>query len=154
MLRQSHFEARRLISGVRPPVLDEAGVMAAISHLVHEQTHGQGLEIQFRSDATFGRLAPVLENSIYRIAQEGLENACKHSKSEKVRISLLQRGDLVRIQIRDWGVGFDPKATGEDCFGLEGIRERARLLGGRSTIHSRSGKGTRITVELPLVRNE
>jgi signal transduction histidine kinase len=154
MLRQSHFEARRLISGVRPPILDESGVVAAIAHLVHEERPGPGPKVEFQSKVTFNRLAPVMENSIYRIAQEGMANACKHSKSAKVRVSLVQRGDRVRIEIRDWGIGFEPKAAGEDRFGLEGIRERARLLGGRSSIRSGPGKGTRITVELPLVTKE
>ena len=151
MLRQGHFEARRLIAGVRPPILDEAGVVAAIGHLVNEQSRLKGPKIEYRSRVAFDRLAPTLENAIYRIAQEALTNACKHSKSEKVRVSLLQQGDRVRIEIRDWGVGFDPKAMPGNRFGLEGIRQRARLLGGKCSIESKAGKGTRITVELPVV---
>jgi signal transduction histidine kinase len=89
-----------------------------------------------------------------QIAQEGLTNACQHSKSEKVRVSLLQHGDEVRIEIRDWGTGFDPKAVPKNRFGLEGIRQRARLLGGKCSIRSRTGKGTWITVELPVVLRE
>ena len=63
----------------------------------------------------------------------------------------MQRGDRVRIEIRDWGVGFDPKAVPKNHFGLEGIRQRARLLGGKCSIRSKPGKGTRIIVELPVV---
>ncbi len=151
MLQQSHFEARRLIADVRPPVLDEAGVAEAISHLVHEQIRCTGLRIASHTRVAFDRLDPTLENAIYRIAQEALTNACKHSKSEKVQISLLQRGDRVRIEIRDWGVGFDPKAIPKSHFGLEGIRQRARLLNGKCSIRSAAGKGARITVELPVV---
>ena len=151
MLRQSHFEARRLIAGVRPPILDEAGVMSAIAHLVHEPVRGTRQQIDFHSRVQFDRLVPTLENAIYRIVQEGLTNACQHSKSEKVRVSLLQRGDRVRIEIRDWGIGFDVKAVPKKRFGLEGIRQRARLLGGKCSIRSKPGKGTTITVELPVV---
>lgn len=151
MLRQSHAEARRLISGVRPPILDESGVVAAIAHLVNDEHRGPRPKIEFHSKVAFSRLAPVVENSIYRIVQEGLANASSHSRSETVRISLVQHEDRVRIQIQDWGIGFDPKAAGENRFGLEGIRERARLLGGRARIQSEPGKGTRIAVELPLV---
>jgi len=154
MLRQSHAEARRLISGVRPPILDESGVVAAIAHLVHDEHLGPRPKIEFHSKVAFSRLAPVVENSIYRIVQEGLANASRHSRSEKVRISLVQHGDRVRIQIQDWGIGFNPKAAGENRFGLEGIRERARLLGGKAWIHSKPGEGTRIAVELPLVVKE
>ena len=66
-------------------------------------------------------------------------------------MSLLQRVDRLRIEIRDWGEGFDPKAVPKSHFGLEGIRQRARLLGGKCSIQSREGKGTRVTVELPVV---
>jgi len=154
MLRQSHFEARRLIADVRPPVLDESGVVEAIAHLVNEQSRLKGPDIEHRSRVNFDRLPPTLENAIYRIAQEGLANACQHSKSEKVRVSLLQRGDRVRIKIRDWGVGFDTKAIEENCYGLEGIRQRTKLLGGKCRIRSTMGEGTRITVELPVVVRE
>jgi signal transduction histidine kinase len=85
------------------------------------------------------------------IAQEALTNACKHSKSERISVSLLQREDRLRIEIRDWGVGFDPKTGPKNRFGLEGIRQRARLLGGKCNIRSTAGKGTRITVELPVI---
>jgi len=71
MLQQSHFEARRLIAGVRPPVLDEEGIVAGIAHLVNEQGGLKGPLIEYRSGVTFDRLVPTLENAIYRIAQEG-----------------------------------------------------------------------------------
>ena len=154
MLTQSHGEARRLINGVRPPILDESGVVEAIAHLIHEQRRQGGPEIESRSKVAFDRLAPILENAIYRICQEGLTNACKHSKSEKVSIVLVQRGEHVRLEIRDWGTGFVPRRAEEGCYGLEGIRERAKLLGGKCSIRSKPGKGTRIIVELPVVLRE
>jgi PAS domain S-box-containing protein len=153
MLQQAHFEARRLIAGVRPPILDESGVVAAVGHLVNEQGRLKGPKIDYHSRVSFGRLAPIVENAIYRIVQEGLTNACQHSKSEKVRVSLVQRDDRVRIEVRDWGIGFDTKALPEKRFGLVGIQQRARLMGGKCRIQSKVGKGTSITVELPLVAN-
>ena len=84
MLRQSHAEARRLISGVRPPILDESGVMAAIAHLIYDPAFDQGPKISFRSRVAFSHLAPVVENVIYRIVQEGLSNARHHSKSKTI----------------------------------------------------------------------
>ncbi len=151
LLRQGHLEVCRLISGVRPPILDESGVMAAIAHLVHDPAFAQGPKIDFRSRVAFHRLAPVVENVIYRIVQEGLTNARNHSNSKKILVGLAQRGDRLRIEIRDWGVGFDPQTVSENRFGLEGIRERARLLGGRCSIKSKPGVGTSIHVELPVV---
>jgi two-component system sensor histidine kinase DegS len=150
MLQQSHIETRRLISGVRPPILDESGVVAAIVHLVYDPAFEQGPKIEFRNRVRFKRLAPILENVIYRIVQEGLTNARKHSKSKEILVSLKQRGDRLRIEIRDWGMGFDPETVQENRFGLEGIRERARLLGGTCKIKSKPGKGAAIVVELPV----
>jgi two-component system sensor histidine kinase UhpB len=152
MLQQSHAEARRLISGVRPPILDESGVMAAIAHLIHDPTFERGAKIEFRSRVTFNRLAPVVENVIYRIVQEGLTNARNHSQSKKIVVSLMQRGDHLSIEVRDWGVGFDPTRVQENRFGLEGIRERVRLLGGTCTVQSELPKGTAIIVELPVTQ--
>ena len=151
MLRQGHAEARRLVSGVRPPILDESGVVAAIAHLVNDRSLSAGPTIGFHSNVHFTRLAAILENAIYRIVQEGLTNACKHSRSAAVRISLAQHGDRLRIEIRDWGVGFNPKVFRKNRYGLPGIRERARVLGGRCRIQSKAGKGTSIVVELPLM---
>ncbi|MCR4411451.1 MAG: PAS domain S-box protein [Thermoguttaceae bacterium] len=151
LLRQAHAEARRLISGVRPPILDESGVMAAIAHLVHDPAFETGPKIEFRSRVAFQRLAPVVENIIYRVVQEGLANARRHSKSKRVRLSLSQRKGCLRISIRDWGVGFDVGQVQENRFGLEGIRERARLLGGTCSIQSKPGAGTHLVVELPIV---
>ena len=150
LLRQAHAEARRLISGVRPPILDESGVVAAIAHLVHDPAFERGPKIEFRSRVTFHRLAPVVENVVYRIVQEGLTNARHHSHSPEIRVSLLQRDDRLRIKIQDWGVGFDPATVHENRFGLEGIRKH-RLMGGKCTIRSRPGTGAAIIVELPVV---
>jgi signal transduction histidine kinase len=154
LLRQGHFETRRLIAGVRPPILDESGVAEAISHLVLEQGREGGPKIEFFSKVDFDRLVPTLENAIYRICQEALANACQHSKSKTVRVSLLQRKDRVRIVVRDWGVGFDAKAVRDNRYGLEGIRQRARLLGGKCSIRSRTGRGTLVMVELPVVERD
>jgi len=145
-------EARRLISNVRPPILDEEGVAAAIAHLVHDHRYPNLPDIEFHSDGELPRLDPVVENAAYRIAQEGLTNAIKYARTKRVLISLTQQGNQVfRIEIRDWGGGFDPATVKKGCFGLLGIRERARLLGGSAVVESKTGQGTRIAVDLPLV---
>jgi PAS domain S-box-containing protein len=150
MLRQGHFDARRLISGVRPPILDEEGILAAVTHLVNEQRRQKGAKIELRSSVEFDRLPPILENTAYRIVQEALANACRHSKSDKIVVDLLQHGNQIRIHVRDRGVGFEIGQRKEGCFGLQGIRERARLLGGRVSIDSALGRGTRVSVVLPI----
>lgn len=150
LLDECLAEARHLINGMRPPILDEHGVVYAIEHLACNQGEHSDTSIAFRDAVNFDRLEPVLENAIYRIVQESLSNACRHSKSERVQIDLVQRDQRVQISVQDWGVGFDPKYVDEKCFGLAGIRERARLLGGTVRIDTQPGKGSRIAVELPV----
>ncbi len=128
--------------------------MAAVAHLVNEQRLQYDLKIEFHGDVSFHRLVPILENAVYRVVQEALTNACRHSKSERVRVEVVQCNGALRIKVQDWGVGFNPAAIEEDHFGLEGIRERARLLGGATVIESSPEQGTSITVELPLVLRE
>ncbi len=150
MLRKALAEARRLIGGLRPPILDELGVVAAIGHIVHDESDDDGPEIDFRTDIAFERLEPALENTIYRVVQECLTNARRYSQSEKIRIELVQENDRLRIEVIDWGIGFDPTVERDGSFGLEGITERARLLGGLARVDSKPGEGTRIRVVLPL----
>jgi len=126
----------------------------AISHLVHEQRRHGGPKIECHSDVQFGRLPPILENAIYRIVQEALTNACKHSKSKKVTVAMTQEGQDVRLEVRDWGMGFDPESVEEGHFGLEGIRQRVRLLGGRLTIESTPGSGTLVQVVVPILEKQ
>jgi len=151
LVRQAHAESRRLINEVRPPVIDEIGLETAIAHLVHEQQKRGGPKIECHSDVQFRKLPSILENALYRIVQEALTNACKHSKSRKVLVTLTQEGRDVRLEVRDWGIGFDAEAVTEGHFGLEGIRQRVRLLGGRLTIESKRDSGTLVQVVVPIV---
>ena len=151
MLRHAHSESRRLISGVRPPILDESGIVAALAHLVHDQPQIDAPRVEFESQVRFGRLESVLENAIYRIAQEALANACKHSQSDRVLLAIKQEDHTIRLVVQDWGIGFDPESVDGDRFGLDGIRERTRLLGGEITIESQPGEGTTVEVLLPLM---
>jgi PAS domain S-box-containing protein len=151
---QAHAESRRLINEVRPPIIDEIGLETAILHLVHEQRKRGGPTITLDSDVRFGKLLPLLENALYRIAQEALTNACKHSQSREVRVVLAQEGQNVRLEVRDSGTGFDVKSVKDGHFGLEGIRQRVRLLGGRLAIESGSGAGTLIKVVVPLLEKQ
>lgn len=151
LLHASLAEARRLISGIRPPLLDDAGVVPALENLVLELNRQGGPQVEFFQAVTFGRLLPVLENSIYRIVHECLTNACRHSQSDRVQLELGEDPEHVTIQVQDGGVGFDPQEVGPHCFGLEGVRERARLLGGAFTLETRPGQGTVVAVRLPRI---
>ena len=143
-----------MVSEVRPPVIDEIGLETAITHLVYEQRRHGGPKIECHSDVQFGRLPSILENALYRIVQEALNNACKHSKSKKVTVAMTQEGQDVRLEVRDWGIGFNPESVGKGHFGLEGIRQRVRLLGGALTIQSTPGSGTLVQVVVPILERQ
>lgn len=153
LLEAGLAEARRLIGGLRPPVLDEFGIVAAIEYLISERHDSGEPRIEFQHHGRLQRLASPLQAALFRIVQESLTNASQHSRSEKVRVELAVEGDRVRVEVRDWGVGFDSQNVEEDRFGLQGIRERAHLFGGQATIETAPGQGTRVCVELPLLEN-
>lgn len=139
-----------MISELRPPILDEQGMIGSLEYLVAEQLQKSGCRIRFHHDVTFDRLSPLLEQAMFRIVQEALNNVIRHSSAEEAEVNLSQSGQRIRIEIRDRGVGFDLAGVPADRFGLRGITERARLFGGTATIDSRPGKGTRIVVEVPI----
>ena len=149
LVRTCNAEARRLIGGLRPPQLQEDGVITAIERLIEECNERNKIKIEFRSNVADLKLAPMLENTVFRIVQECLNNACRHSKSRKAMVALTQHDKQLRIEVRDWGVGFKTDRVGEGHFGLEGIQERAKVFGGRALITSSLRKGTAILVELP-----
>jgi PAS domain S-box-containing protein len=150
LLREALAEGRRLIGDLRPPILDERGVVESLKYLVSE--FQQDLpDLEFIEHAHCGRLAPTLEAAIFRITQEALSNVLKHSESTRARVELLQHGEWLRLVVRDWGKGFDPTKVREDRYGLQGIRQRARLLGSRAVIESSPGQGTTIVVDFPIV---
>ncbi len=151
LLRESIEESRRLVSGLCPPVLDQFGIVAAIEHLVSLNHCDEQLGIEFVSRGRMRRLAAPLENAVFRIVQETLTNIRRHSQSRKATVELQLEGDQVCVQVRDWGVGFEPDGIQEACFGLRGIRERARLLGGKAQIRSTPGDGTTVHVCLPMI---
>jgi len=151
LLQEANRETRRLISGLRPPYLDELGLGPAVENLIQNQSSRADQQIELINGLPDDRFAPPLESSAFRIVQECLTNACRHSQSQKVQVTLGVIDGKLRIEVQDWGVGFDPSSVPPERYGLRGIAERARLFGGKATIDSAPGKGTRIVVELPLV---
>ncbi len=150
-LRRAAAEARSLMNRTRTPLLSMYGLRTAIADLVDQfDDRPDAPEIMYRCEARFKRLAPTLENTIFRVAQEAVTNACTHSRGDRVWVSLIQHDDEVCLEVEDNGIGFDPSHAKENRFGLHGIRERTRLLGNDLEITSAPGKGTRIRATFPL----
>ncbi len=150
ILRRAVAEGRRLINGIRTPVLDGLGVLAALEQLIQEEERAH-VQVEFVKDAGIERMDSKVEEAIYRITQEALTNVEKHSQSKTVRIKLGRQGDKVHLEIRDWGAGFVPSNGVNGVHGLRGMMERARIVGGECIIESAPGNGTRVLADLPYL---
>ncbi len=150
LLQESMSQVRWLISGLRPVVLEDHGLVAAVDQLVHDTENRTTIPIAWSHQVQFDRLAPALEMSLFRIIQEALRNAVRHSRTDRIEIALTQTGGTIAVRIQDWGVGFDASLRKPEHFGLESIQERARLFGGAARIQSAPGEGTSVTAEFPL----
>jgi PAS domain S-box-containing protein len=150
-LRRAIDEARRLMRGLRPLVIDEAGIATAVEFLVAEHRENGDLEVDFQNRSTLGRLDPLIENTVFRIVQEALTNVARHSGAKKATVVLSNDDTRLRVEITDEGRGFDTSKTFGNSLGLEGIRKRAAVSQGTARIDSAPGGGTRVTVELPIL---
>ncbi len=149
LLREASQETRHLIAGLRPPSLDELGIIDSLETLIRDAR----LEIEdvtFQHNIGANRLPPQIEVTIFRICQESLTNIRQHAKAQHVHVELnkTEDGDI-SLLIRDDGCGFDLKSSTKDHFGLEGIRQRALYASGTADIQSEPGAGTTIHVEFP-----
>jgi signal transduction histidine kinase len=135
---------------LRPIIIDELGIVAAIEYLISEDHGGLGAQICFVHDLHTPRLTPLMEGTLFRIVQESLTNLKRHSQAESATVKLNEIEGRIRLEITDDGQGFRPEDVSEQRFGLRGIKERARLFGGEARIESSRGQGTRIVVDLPI----
>jgi signal transduction histidine kinase len=147
-------EMRRLIADLRPATLDELGLAAALEALVERLGWAGVLEVELRvelgadADGDPVRFVGQIEDTAYRLVQEALNNVAKHAGSDRARVTVIEAGDKIRIEIEDRGEGFDAgKET--DGFGLLGMRERVVLAGGTLAVKSSPAAGTTITAVLP-----
>jgi signal transduction histidine kinase len=142
-------EVRHLAHRMRPARLEERGLTAAISDLAGQS--GFPVRVHLEGEAK-GRLElePTVTVGVYRIVQEALANAARHSGAPVANVWIGSRDRHLTVVIVDEGVGFDPAATADPGIGVAGMYERAELLGGRLSIQSATGHGTRVSLDLPL----
>ena len=152
-VRKAIDEARRVVSELRPATGDDTGLVEAIQFLVNEAETTSRLEVKFVYPDNFERLSPLLERSLVRIVQESLTNVKRHAQTKQAEVRLARTGKNIRLQIEDGGIGFELSSVPAGHYGLEGIRERARAFGGKTTIRSRPGHGTLITVIVPAEKS-
>ena len=146
---------RRLAIDLRPPMLDDLGLEAAIQSHVQDFSRQRQINVNFTSSG-LGRLPPNVELVLYRIVQEALSNVAKHAGASRVETRLSRKGRTLRLLVEDDGCGFDveaAKGSRQSGLGLFGMEERLALIGGTLRVESSPGKGTRLSAEVPLPRN-
>jgi two-component system NarL family sensor kinase len=153
-------ETRAAIGGLRPPVLDDLGLSAALATLAREAGDGPApLDVTVTVEGELeDELPDHVQTALYRIAQEAVGNCLRHASANRVDLLLEHSSDRVRLKVADDGAGFsmgDVLARGgrgrrPDSYGLRGMRERAELLGGRVAVTSRPGVGTTVEAIIPI----
>ncbi|NJD30410.1 MAG: hypothetical protein FIB04_00780 [Gammaproteobacteria bacterium] len=153
MIRQ----ARDIARGLRPPLLDEAGLVPAIDHFLKSLATRSGTRIEFDVARGVERAPPGLGTTVFRLVQEAVGNALRHARATVVRVTLRDEDDALRLLVEDDGVGFDPALVNRSArrgahLGLLGMTERVRSAGGTIEVESRPGAGSRIIAFIPFER--
>ena len=148
-------ELHALAVRVRPKVLDDFGLIAALTSFAEEWTRQHGIVAEVHAGADLERLPPSVESALYRIVQEALTNVAKHSDATHTSVVVERSGGSVHVIVEDDGKGFDADVVADAgkrpaALGLLGIRERAALLGGSLQVETAPGAGTTIFVRLPI----
>jgi two-component system sensor histidine kinase DegS len=152
-------EARQVIFNLRPVHFDKLDLIPALTNYLKSYETQYRIKTEFAVSGDETTLFPKTKIFLFRIIQESLSNVQKHARAERVAVHVAIGKATLTTTISDNGVGFDVEAIARDPekwdhFGLRGILERARLIGGEARIESKKGHGTRIVIEVPLVRKE
>ena len=148
-------EVNRIILDLRPTLLEDMGLLPALRWYAGQRLESSGVRIEVRTSGVGDRLPPHMETTLYRIGQEALTNVVKHAGARTVWLLARRNERQFTLSVRDDGRGFDVAAVLSDPddhvgIGLFGMKERAVLVGGTFEVRSTPGKGTRVTVRIPL----
>lgn len=150
-------EARRSVQAMRPEPLENSRLPDAIAEMAHVWSQAAGVPVHTETNGTPEPMIPGIEVALFRVAQEALANVAKHAKASRAGITLSYLEDVVLLDVRDDGTGFEPAdaVPGEDGgYGLGTMRQRLLGVGGTLEIESRPGEGTAIGVSVPAIRAE
>jgi signal transduction histidine kinase len=149
LAEQSLRMIRDIAAGLRPSVLDDFGLGAALQKQAREFSKRTGTIVSVDAEGTFARLGDRERTSVYRIVQEALTNCAKHAHAHRIAITLVDRSSEAELTVTDDGEGFDHAIAVHSGLGLIGIEERVRELSGTVNVRSARGKGTTISVTIP-----
>lgn len=148
---------RRIARGLRPPELEDAGVVTAIRSHLRNTAQTTDVEVDFDADNIDPHLTPDSKLVLYRVVQEAVSNVVRHADATRITVKLQRNGRAILVSVEDDGKGFQPgrvESTGPGGLGLIGMQERAVMIGGRVRIESRPGEGTRVELEIPTETHE
>ena len=149
--RSGLTESRHAIQALRAGPLDDLGLILALRNLAENAAGRAGAALTLELPASLEKLSPDVEQSLFRVAQEALENIVRHAEAKSITVRLEQAAKSLVLSISDDGQGFDPaKVEMHSHLGLKGLRERVELFGGNLQINSQPGRGTTIRLELEL----
>lgn len=140
---------RDLALGLRPSMLDDLGLRAALEWLVRDMSRRSGVDVELRMDGDVETLPDAYQTCVYRAIQEALTNGVRHARARCIAVDVTASGGGLSISVADDGIGFDSHQRNEG-LGLRGIEERVNELGGHVRISSADGQGTTLVMQLPL----
>lgn len=144
-------EIRRMMQDLRPSALDDMGLVAGVRWFAITHMQAEGIHIQFQTSGEVPILDHNVETAVFRILQEAINNAARHAQASSISVTLDFVPRLLHAMVEDDGIGFDvEQSITSGGLGVVGMKERANLVGGQLTIHSRPGSGTRVDLEVPL----
>ncbi len=145
-------ETRRALRALRSSDLEDLGLRLALQKLAQSAAARAALDLELALQDPLPSLSPDVEQAIYRVAQEAIENAARHARAKTLSIQL-SHNEQTTLIVADDGIGFDVKVSASSShFGLMGMRERATLAGGRLSVESQPGKGTRVVLTIQVQR--
>lgn len=148
------IKIRSIARDLRPPVLDTLGLTVALQTYCTEFTRRTHLPVVFESESSLPELPDMYNITFYRALQEALTNVVKHAQASQVWVDLSMEDDRVTLTVQDNGLGLDEKKLGSNGIGLVGLRERITIAGGILTVSSTPRRGTILSAQFPLPRDE
>lgn len=156
LIARSLDQVRDVSHGLHPPLLDDVGLAAAVKWLAQNARETSNIMVRVRTRGMGERLSPAVEASIFRIIQEVLNNAVRHSRATAVKVDLTRTDSKIRVSIQDDGIGFDTikQLRRPKGLGIRTLRQRVHWLGGQIRLKSTRGKGTLVEIEIPTEEYE
>jgi signal transduction histidine kinase len=139
-----------VMADLRPALLDEYGLAAALAWYGEEYAQRTGIRVGVQAGEAGASLRPEAAVALFRIAQEALNNAAKHSSAKRITVGLEEKGNELVLSVSDDGKGFDPASAPRGRWGMTTMRERAEAAGGRLSVESSPGSGTTVSAAVPL----